>query len=161
MKETGLSKENYFTFQLGNGLFAVPVTSVKEVLNYETITPVPKSLPYLKGVINIRGSVITVADFRVLFGFENIKPVEKNAIIVMEIAQEGESPLVLGLLADSVDVVSPLQIVPSENVDYGALPERRDFIYAVGKKDDKFVLIMDLHKILASIKTELEKKAAI
>ncbi len=156
MLESGLSKENYFTFQLGTGIFAIPVTSVKEVINYDTITPVPKALPYLKGVINIRGSVITVADLRVLFNFAAVRPIEKNNIIVTEIAQPGELPMVLGILADTVDVVSKLQLVPAENIDYGALPNRKDFIAGIAKKDSTFVLILDLEKILASIKEEME-----
>ncbi len=78
---------NYFTFALGSGNFALPVTSVKEVLNYEQISSVPKSLPYLKGVMNIRGTVVTVMDLRIMFGFEPVKPIEKNSIIVTEINQ--------------------------------------------------------------------------
>lgn len=161
MEKTNLSKQNYFTFQLGKGLFAVPVTSVKEVMNYESITPVPKALPYLKGVINIRGTVVPVADFRVLFGFTSDTPLDQTMLIITEIDQKDEPPLVLGLIADSVDVVCPLQIVPSETVEYGSLPERKEFIYAVGKKDDNFVLILNMESILASIRAELSKTAII
>lgn len=161
MSETGLSKQNYFTFQLGKGLFAVPVTSVKEVLHYEPITPVPKALPYLKGVINIRGTVVPVADFRVLFGFTSDKPIDQTMLIITEIAQQDEAPLVIGLVADAVDVVCPLQIVPSETIEYGSLPERKEFIYAVGKKNDTFVLILNMENILSSIRSELGKTATV
>src|SRR5574344_1706112 len=155
MSETGLSKQNYFTFQLGKGLFAVPVTSVKEVLHYEPITPVPKALPYLKGVINIRGTVVPVADFRVLFGFTSEKPLEQTMLIITEIDQKDDQPLVLGLIADGVDVVCPLQIVPSETIEYVTLPQRKEFIYAVGKKNDTFVLIINMENILSSIRSVL------
>lgn len=159
MNETGLSKQNYFTFQLGKGLFAVPVTSIKEVLNYEPITPVPKALPYLKGVINIRGTVVPVADFRVLFGFTSEKPIDQTMLIITEIEQKDDLPLVLGLIADGVDVVCPLQIVPSETIEYGTLPQRKEFIYAVGKKNDKFVLIINMENVISSIKTEISNAA--
>ena len=62
-----MSDEYFFTFTLGEGSFAIPVAFVREVLNYESITSVPKALPYLKGVMNIRGSVVTVVHFRIMF----------------------------------------------------------------------------------------------
>ncbi|MCR5289564.1 MAG: chemotaxis protein CheW [Treponema sp.] len=161
MKDINLSNENFFTFQLGRGLFALPVSSVKEVLKYDVITPVPKSLPYLKGVLNIRGSVITVADLRILFGFESVKPIEKNAIIVTEIQQEDDQPLILGILADDVNVVSHLQMVPSETADYGSLPGRNEFVSSVAKNNDTYILILDLEKILTSIKNEIAATAMV
>lgn len=159
MEEKNFREEFFFTFQLGIGTFAIPVTSVKEVLNYETITSVPNSLSYLKGVINIRGSVITVADLRILFGFESEISLEKNSIIITEIKQEGELPLVLGLLADAVNSVSLLRVIPAENVNYGSLSSRKEFISCLAKKDNNFILVLDLEKILSAIKSEIEKQA--
>lgn len=152
-----MAEDSYFTFTLSDGAFAVPVNFVREVLNYEQITSVPKSLPYIKGVMNIRGSVVTVVDFREMFGFKINTPVEKCSIIVLEIDQPGEQPMILGLIADSVDVVTKLDIVISENYDFGTLPERRDFISYVAKKDENFILVLDLKKILESIEQEIEK----
>lgn len=150
-----MADDSFFTFTLGEGSFAVPVNYVREVLNYETITAVPKALPYLKGVMNIRGSVVTVVDFRDMFGFKTDKPIEKCSIIVLEIDQKEDQPLVLGMIADSVDVVTKLKIVNSENYDFGTLPGRRDFISKVARKDDKFVLVLDLIKVLESIEAEI------
>lgn len=154
IKET---EESYFTFQLCKGNFALPVTSVREVLNYEPITFVPKALPYLKGVMNIRGQVVTVVDFRTLFGFEVERPLEKSSIIVLEIPEEGEQqPLTVGMIADTVDVVTKLELVNSENYDFGTLPGRKDFIAGVAKKGDTFTLILDIKKIMESIEKENE-----
>jgi purine-binding chemotaxis protein CheW len=155
MNEQNISKQNYFTFQLDKGLFAVPVTSVKEVLHYSPVTPVPKSAPYLKGVINIRGTVVPVADFRILFGFSSDKIDEQTMLVITEIGGNDEQPLVLGLVADSVKEVRPLEIVPSDTIEYGSLPNRREFVYAVGKDNDDFVLILNMDNILSSIRSEL------
>lgn len=153
--EGNMTDKSFFTFKLGEGTFAIPVENVREVLNYEPIISVPKSLPYLKGVVNIRGSVVTVADFRDLFGFKSNVPLEENSIIVLEIEQENEAPFVLGMLADSVNVVTNLEMVVSENFDFGTLPERKEFISGVAKKDNNFILIMDVKKILWSIEKEI------
>ena len=148
---------NFFTVNLGNGNFALPVKNVKEVLNYEPVSSVPKALPYIKGVMNIRGSVVTVIDLRTMFGFDPVKPIEKNSIIVTEIEQENAHPLTIGIFSDSVNNVTPLEIINADTADYGVIPNRKDFISGIGKIDEKFILILDLEKILFSINAELEE----
>ena len=157
MEEKKLSEETYFTFKLGDGMFAIPVSFVKEVLKFSSLTQVPKAFPYLKGVMNIRGSVVTVVDFRILFGFEIKKTIEESSIIVTEIPQENEtSPMTVALVADDVDIVSRLELTKSENISFGALENRKNFIKTVAKKDNNFVLILDLHKIFEAIEAEVE-----
>ena len=158
MEEKTLTDELYFTFKLGTGKYAVEVTQVKEVLNFESVTKVPKALPYMKGVMNIRGSVVTVIDLRILFGFEASGDLADTDIIVTEINRGAEQPITVGLIADEVDVVTKLERVHSDSVAFGSMPQRTDFIQAVGKLDDAFVLILDLGRILASIEAELSGK---
>ena len=155
-----MSEEMYFTFTLGDGIFAVPVTSVREVLRYSSLTRVPKAAPYLKGVMNIRGSVVTVIDFRELFNFPAKKAVEDSAIIVTETPQENEQPMTTALIADDVDVVGPLEITKSDNANYGSLSNRKEFIKCVGMKNGEFVLVLDLPKIFESIETEVDLETA-
>lgn len=160
MEEKKMSEEMYFTFTLGDGIFAVPVTSVREVLRYSSLTRVPKAAPYLKGVMNIRGSVVTVIDFRELFNFPAKKTVEESAIIVTETPQENEQPMTTALIADDVDVVGPLEITKSDNANYGSLSNRKEFIKCVGMKNGEFVLVLDLPKIFESIETEVDLETA-
>lgn len=145
----------YFTFKLGEGMFAIPVTSVKEVMNYEPCTYVPKTLPYMSGVLNIRGTVISIIDFRTLFGFSPVTNIEKTTIIVAETTSSNGEPFSFGIIADGVDVVTSLENVPSDTCSYGSLPEREDFILAVGKRNESFILVLDLKKILQSIESEI------
>ncbi len=161
MEEKKLSEEMYFTFTLGDGIFAIPVTSVREVLKFSSLTRVPKAASYLKGVMNIRGSVVTVVDFRELFNFKAKKALEDAAIIVTETEQEGEqSILTIALVADDVDVVGPLEITKSDNANYGALGNRKEFIKCVGMKNGKFVLVLALDKIFESIEKDLDSEIA-
>ena len=76
----------FFSFMLSGTAYAVPVTAVKEVLPYEQVTPVPRTPDYLKGVVNIRGTVISVIDFRVLFGLPISEVGKETSIIVSEVA---------------------------------------------------------------------------
>ena len=154
MDEQIISDEQYFTFKLAEGSYAVDVTKVKEILEFESVTKIPKALPYMKGVMNCRGSVITVVDLRVLFGFDVSDDLSKTDIVVTELVEGREQPLVVGFIADEVDVVTPLEKIPSESVSFVTMPKRSDFIQAIGKLNNQFVLILDLEKIIATIQKE-------
>ena len=75
----------------------------------------------------------------------------------MEIEQENAHPLTIGIFSDSVNNVTPLEIINADTADYGVIPNRKDFISGIGKIDEKFILILDLEKILFSIHAELEE----
>lgn len=152
----------YFTFRLEDGVFAVPVTDVKEVLNYEPCTKVPKSLPYMSGVLNIRGSIITIIDFRLLLGLSPSKNIDKTRIVVTETQTDDKEEVTFGVIVDDVEGVTQLKNVPSDVNTYGTLSERKDFIKAVGRNGDDFVLVLDINNIYTSIEKEIiESKSKI
>lgn len=155
MENQLISDEQYFTFVLAGGKYAIEVTKVREILEYENITKVPKALPYMKGVMNNRGSVITVIDLRILFGFEVSDDLSDTEIVITEITENRDQPLTVGVIADSVDVVTKLELVHSDSVSFGTIASRSDLVKAVGKLDNTFVLILDLEKIFQSIEAEV------
>ena len=139
-------------------MYATEVTNVREVINYEKLTKVPKALPYLKGVMNIRNSVVTIIDLRILFGVDGDDDIEALPIIVTEINQGGDAPpMTLGIIADNVNVVTPLEIVPNDGLSYGIMENRKDFIKNIAKFNDQFVLILDLPIVLKSIVDEIAR----
>ena len=157
MENQIISDEQYFTFKLAGGSYAVDVTKVKDILEYESITRIPKALPYMKGVMNCRGSVITVVDLRLLFGFDVSDDLTNTDIVVTEFVEGREQPLVVGFIADEVDVVTSLEKIPSESVSFVTMPKRSDFIQSVGKLNNQFILILDLEKIIETIQKETEE----
>lgn len=161
MKNEDLSTDTFFTFKLGLGTFAMPVTCVKEVLNYEPWTIVPNSKSYMKGVMNIRGSIIAVVDFRELFEFEGDGDYTATSMIVSEIPQNGEPPLVIAIVADGVNGVGALNFIKAENVSYGMMEKRKEFIKAVAEQDGNFIMLLDMHKIISSIETEISQATAL
>lgn len=135
----------YLTFTLGNELFAVDVAQVREVLDYTTITKIPRTPEYMRGVINLRGSVVPVIDLRLKFGLPAEANTRNTCIIVMEIQFEGET-LVLGALADSVQEVfelEPGQIEPAPRI---GTRFNNEFLKGMGKRDDNFIIILDIDK---------------
>ena len=150
-----MSDESFFTFNLGKGLFSLPVKYVKEVFDFESITPIPNSLDYLKGVMNVRGSVVSIADFRKLFGFECSDKLEGTQIIILEIPQRNEKPVLLGIIADKVDVVSRLTLIQAESKDYGIQEGQSHFVSAVARRGEDFIL--NPEKILTFIESDVDK----
>lgn len=157
MNENLMSNESYFTFNLGKGLFSLPVRYVREVFEFESITPIPNSLPYLKGVMNVRGAVVSIADFRKLFNFEVEKEFEGTQIIILEIPQGTEKPVSLGIIADKVDVVSHLNLIQADSKDYGIQEGQSHFVSAVARRGEDFILVLNPETILSFIESEVDK----
>jgi purine-binding chemotaxis protein CheW len=105
----------YLTFKLGNEVFGIDVAKVREVLDFTTITEIPRTPEFMSGVINLRGSVVPVVDLRLCFEMSKTERTRNTCIVVVEVLLEGEST-VIGALADSVEEVidlEPDQIQPA------------------------------------------------
>ena len=149
--------ENFFSFTLGTGMFAVPVKFVKEVFEFTSLTPVPNSLPYLRGVMNIRGSVVSILDLRKLFGFNPSDDLSQTSVIDLEIPRENEKPFELSIIADSVDVVSGLYMIQAGSASYGIPEEQSQFVRSVARRGEQFILVLDLIKILRFVESDVDK----
>ncbi len=139
----------YLTFKLDEEIFALDVAKVREILDFTDITKVPQTPDFMRGVINLRGSVVPVVDMRLKFGMSRTEKTVNTCIVVVEAATEGETT-VLGALADSVQEVielEPGQIEPAPRI---GTKLRTDFIRGMGKRDGKFIMILDIDKVFSS-----------
>jgi purine-binding chemotaxis protein CheW len=139
----------YLTFQMEEEIFALDVGKVREILDYTAITKVPQTPDYMKGVINLRGSVVPVVDMRLKFNMPEQDRTVDTCIIVVEIAIEQEQT-VLGALVDSVQEVfelEPSQVEPAPRI---GTKLNTDFILGMGKRDDSFVIILDIDRVFSS-----------
>ena len=136
----------YLSFKLGEEIFAINVSQVREILDVIAITKVPQTPDFMQGVINLRGSVVPVMDMRLKFGMAATVRTVNTCIIVMEVTHGGES-LVLGALADSVQEVldlEPDQIEPAPRIGTRL---RKEFIKGMGKHDERFIILLDIDQI--------------
>ena len=139
----------YLTFKMEEEVFALDVGKVREILDYTTITKVPQTPDYMKGVINLRGSVVPVVDMRLKFNMPAQERTVDTCIIVVEIAIDREQT-VLGALVDSVQEVfelEPAQVEPAPRI---GTKLNTEFILGMGKRDDHFVIILDIDKVFSS-----------
>ena len=139
----------YLSFKLGEEVFALNVSKVREVLDYVAITKVPRSPEFMRGVINVRGSVVPVVDMRLKFGMSTTERTVNTCIILVEINLDGDT-LVIGALVDSVQEVfdlEPDQIEPPPQI---GMRWRTEFIRGMGKRDEMFIIILDIDRVFSS-----------
>lgn len=138
----------YLTFRLQEEVYAVDVANIREILDFTTVTKVPRTPDFMRGVINLRGSVVPVVDLKLKFGLPETEKTVNTCIIVMELSIGGET-VVIGSLADAVQEVlemEPEQIVPAPRIGTGM---KTEFIRGMGKHNDKFIIILDIDRIFS------------
>ncbi|MGE4560371.1 MAG: chemotaxis protein CheW [Desulfobulbus sp.] len=144
-----IDTNQYLTFKLQDEVFGLAIGKVREVLDFTSITKVPRTPDYMRGVINLRGSVVPVVDLHLKFGLEPSEKTVNTCIIIVEIDMEGEIT-VLGALADSVQEVvelEPEQIEPAPKI---GTKLNTEFIKGMGKRDEEFIILLDIDKVFSN-----------
>ncbi len=139
----------YLTFKLADEVFALDVAKVREILEITAITKVHQTPAFMRGVINLRGSVVPVIDMRLKFGMSPIEQTVNTCIIVVEISMDGDTT-VLGALADSVQEVVEMEPDSIEPAPHIGTRLNTEFIKGMGKVDGRFVMILDIDRVFSS-----------
>jgi purine-binding chemotaxis protein CheW len=134
----------HLIFSLGDENYGIPIRHVIEIINIVEITKVPEQPAYVKGIVNLRGKVISVMDVRLRFGKPEREYDDRTCIVVIEV--DGET---FGLIVDNVKEVanideSEISAAPSLNNGDTAI----GFIDGIGKKDNEIWLLVDCQKLL-------------
>jgi len=148
----------YLTFTLEEEIFAVDVAKVREILELTTITKIPRTPDYMRGVINLRGSVVPVMDMRLKFGMAAMEQTVNTCIIVVEVLHEDEV-VVIGALADSVQEVFELEPDQIEPPPHIGTRLHTDFILGMGKNDGQFIMILNIDRTFSSEELNLAGEA--
>jgi purine-binding chemotaxis protein CheW len=144
-----LETTQYLTFKLDDEVFALDITKVREVLDFTTITKVPRTPEFMRGVINLRGSVVPVVDLRLKFAMTKTEQTVNTCIIITEVTLDGETT-VLGALADSVQEVMDLGSDHIEPAPKIGTKLNTEFIKGMGKHNDGFVIILDIDRVFST-----------
>lgn len=143
-----LETTQYLTFTLEAEEFALDISKVREVLDYTTITKVPRMPDFLRGVINLRGNVVPVVDLRMKLGMTATEKTVNTCIVIVDVDINGET-MQMGALADSVQEVlelDPRQIEPAPRIGTRI---KSEFVRGMGKRDEKFLIILDIDRVLS------------
>ena len=138
----------YLTFALGSEMFAVGILNVKEIIEYGNLTEIPMMPTFIRGVINLRGSVVPVIDLAARFGGKSTEAGRRTCVVIVEVNDE-EARHDIGIM---VDAVSEVLDIPGSEIEppptFGARI-RADFIFGMGKVAGKFVIILNINKVLS------------
>lgn len=148
-KEQVTSTDSYLSFSLGEEVFAASVAKVIEILEVPKITKVPKSPAYMRGVVNLRGSVLPVIDTRLKFGMTASTDTVNTCIMVLSVQIDSES-FVLGALVDAVQEVfeiSQTDIKPAPRI---GSKYKSEFIEGMVKANEQFIMMLNLNKVFSS-----------
>jgi len=139
----------YLTFYVAGEEYAVNILKVKEIIEFDTVTTVPNTAPWIRGVTNLRGNVVPVIDLAVKFGLPASQTSKFSCIVITEVSYNGDN-LTMGVMADSVS-----QVLDFLDGDIEATPPfgtrvRLEFLLGMGKIGKKFCLILDIDKVLSA-----------
>jgi len=154
VKTDDTSSRQYVTFSIKDELFGIDVRRAQEVMNIPQITKVPNTMPFMKGVIDLRGTIIPLIDLRIKFKIEEKAYDQRNVIIIIDVKN-----VICGVIVDSVSDVISMSIEDVQHTPHFASEIDKDVVFGIGKNGDKLVIVLDVDKILSDeellqIKTE-------
>ena len=143
----------YLSFMLDEETFALHITKVREVLEFAGVTRIPRTPDFMRGVINLRGSVVPVVDLKQRFGVGATEQTTDTCVVIVEMIYDGESAII-GLLADSVQEVFDLageEVQPPPSVGSWV---STDFVLGMGRLSDRFLMLLDIDRVFDAEEVE-------
>jgi purine-binding chemotaxis protein CheW len=150
----------FLTFQLGGETYGLEILKVQEIMGLITITRVPKTPHFIRGVINLRGKVIPVVDLRRKFGLSHKDDTERTCIIVVQVSRGGMQ-VTMGAIVDEVSEVLDIKDDQIERPpEFGSHVDTA-FILGIGKVGQKVVMLLDVDRVLTADEVDSAAAAAV
>jgi len=141
--------QQFLTFLLSGEEYAISILKVKEILEYDTVTNVPNTPVWIRGVLNLRGSVVPIVDLALKFGRPASEITKLTCIVIVETLCDGES-ITMGVLVDSVSQVVDLSPADIEEPPPFGTRLKVDYLQGLGRSGKKFCLILNIDNVLAA-----------
>jgi purine-binding chemotaxis protein CheW len=145
-QQIGLSRDGsqFLTFQLGEELYGVDILRVQEIKGYTTVTKIPNTPSHIKGVLNLRGTIVPIIELRTKFGMPTIEYTMFTVIVVV-VVQEKVMGLIVDAVSDVLDIAkNDIQPAPK----FGAKIDV-SFLNGIGKSGDKLVALLNMDQLLS------------
>ncbi len=142
--DLALEGQQFVTFHLAGEEYGVGILSVQEIIGYKELTRVPKVAAFIKGVLNLRGAVVPVVDLRAKFGMPEVEYNKFTVILIVNVQER-----IVGMTVDAVS-----DVIAFKDEDIQPTPDfssnvRTEFITGMGRMDEKFIILLDVDKILS------------
>lgn len=139
----------YLTFMVGDEAFGIGILSIREIIDYGTVTKVPMMPDSIRGVINLRGAVVPVMDLRARFDKGPSSITKRSCIVIVDPDATSGRPM-MGVLVDAVNAVVDISAADVEPPPAFGAGVRTDFIHGMGKLDGRFVILLDVDHALST-----------
>jgi len=147
-----IDQHQYLTFMLGGETYAMGILAIKEIIEYGSLTEVPRMPGFIRGVINLRGAVVPVIDLSARFGKPATTVTRRTCIVIVEVASGNPDQLETQVVGVMVDAVNAVLEIPAAEIEpppsFGA-HIRADFMHGMGKVGGKFVILLNIHNVLS------------
>jgi len=144
-----MEQRQYLTFILSDEEYAISILQVKEIIGYDTVTAVPKTPRWIRGVINLRGNVVPVVDLAIRFGMRERPVTKTSCIIIVEWRLETQC-ILMGVMADSVSQVMDISSEDIRPVPAFGTLIKMDYLQGMAQMGKKFALLLDIDKVLSA-----------
>ena len=144
----GSEIQQFLTFLLSGEMYAVGILNVKEIIEYGQLTEIPMMPAFIRGVINLRGSVVPVIDLASRFGGHKTEIARRTCIVIIEM-RNGDEKQDIGVMVDAVSEVLEINRAEIEPAPAFGAKIRADFIDGMGKVSGKFVIILNIQQVLS------------
>ncbi len=144
----------FLSFYLSKEEYGIAILKVREIIGMVDVTPLPRTPDFVRGVINLRGKIIPVMDLRRKFGMAPCDYTNETCIAVVDVGREGESPVLVGCI---VDTVSEVLAVDSEQFEPAprCASASGDYIAGLGKLKDRVLILLDIDKVIGDLNPAL------
>ena len=143
-------KKQYIVVKIGSEQYGIDIGFIDNIVRMQKITRIPKSQPYFKGVMNLRGEVVPVMSVRGKMGLEDDVYTNASRIIILKIEQKDA----LGIIVDEVREVVNLGSNEIENVSHNSKDTKKDFINGIGKHGDELISLLEINSIIGEREIE-------
>ena len=158
MNDTINAFAQYLSFGLGRETYAIGIHPIREIFEAPTLTAIPMTPPYVRGVINVRGAVVPVVDLALRFGRAQTEIGRRTCVIIVEVAATGDDSGELrhiGLLVDAVNEVLEVRSDEiGERPSFG-LGIRSDFVQAMIRRGEQFIVVIEPGQVVAAAVLEM------
>lgn len=148
-KNQNASEGQYLSFILSKEVYALDILSIKEIIEYNTLTEVPMMPDFIRGVINLRGDVVPIIDLKVRFGKGSTTIAKRTGIVILEAKADNESTQEIGIIVDTVNEVIEINqedIVAPPGFGTSICP---DFINGMARSNDSFIILLNANRLLS------------
>lgn len=151
---TSFAAGKFLSFYLSKEEYGIAILKVREIIGMVDVTPLPRTPDFVRGVINLRGKIIPVIDLRLKFGMPPADYTNETCIVVVDVGREGESPVQVGCIVDTVS-----EVLNVDNEQFEAAPRcanaSSDYIAGLGKLKDRVLILLDIDKVIGDLNPAL------